>query len=149
MTVGEYCNREVIVITGEESVRVAAQLMRKHHVGDVVLVEQRAGRQVPIGIVTDRDLIVEVMAAGLLPEELAVRDIVTESPALVGEDHSLFDALELMRSHGIRRIPVVAADGGLVGIITVDDLVGLLAEMLDDLAAIVERQREREFKRRP
>lgn len=149
MTVGEYCNREVIVTTGEESVRVAAQLMRKHHVGDLVLVEQRADKRVPIGVVTDRDLVVEVMALGLAPEELAVRDIVTESPALVGEDHSLFDALKLMRSHGIRRIPVVAANGELVGIITVDDVVGLLAEMLDDLAVIVERQREREVKRRP
>ncbi|HET8700554.1 MAG TPA: CBS domain-containing protein [Nitrococcus sp.] len=149
MTVGEYCNREVIVITGDESVKAAAELMRKHHVGDLVLIEERKGKRVPIGIVTDRDLVVEVMATGLAPEELAMQDLVIESPFLVREDESLFDALEIMRSRGVRRVPVVDAGGALVGIITVDDVIGLLAEMLDDLAAIVERQREREVRRRP
>ena len=149
MTVGEHCNREVVIISGDESVKVAAELMRRHHVGDVVLVEERKGKRVPIGIVTDRDLVVEVMAAGLVAEELAVRDIVIESPFIVREDDSLFDALEMMRSRRVRRVPVVDADGELVGIITVDDIIGLLAEMLDDLAAVVERQREREIERRP
>lgn len=128
---------------------VAAQLMRKHHVGDVVLVEERKGKRVPVGIVTDRDLVVEVMAPGLAPEELAVRDIVVDSPFLVREEDSLFDVLEMMRGRRVRRVPVVDADGGLVGIIAVDDLIGLLAEMLDDLAAVVGRQREREIERRP
>ncbi|EAR20677.1 CBS domain-containing protein [Nitrococcus mobilis] len=149
MTVGEHCNREVIVITGEESIKVAAQLMRKHHVGDVVLVEERKGKRVPVGIVTDRDLVVEVMAPGLAPEELAVRDIVVDSPFLVREEDSLFDVLEMMRGRRVRRVPVVDADGELVGIIAVDDLIGLLAEMLDDMAAVVGRQREREIERRP
>lgn len=149
MTVGEHCNREVIVIAGEESVKVAAQLMRKHHVGDVVLIEERQGKRVPIGIVTDRDLVVEVMAPGLAPDDLAVQDIVVESPFLVREDDSLFDALEMMRSRRVRRVPVIDADGELVGIITVDDVIGLLAEMLDDLAVVVGRQREREIERRP
>ncbi|MCO6440723.1 MAG: CBS domain-containing protein [Nitrococcus mobilis] len=149
MTVGEHCNRQVIVIAGEESIKVAAQLMRKHHVGDVVLVEERKGKRVPIGIVTDRDLVVEVMAPGLAPETLAVRDIVVDSPFLVREEDSLFDVLEMMRGRRVRRVPVVDADGALVGIIAVDDLIGLLAEMLDDLAAVVGRQREREIERRP
>ena len=68
MTVGDYCNRDVIVIAGEESIKVAAELMRRHHVGDVVLVEEQNGKRVPVGIVTDCDLVVEVMAAGLAPE---------------------------------------------------------------------------------
>lgn len=149
MTVGEYCTRDVIVIAGDESVKVAARLMREHHVGDVVLIEERNGKRVPTGIVTDRDLVVEVVAPDLAPEVLAVRDIVTESPFLVREDDSLFDALDMMRHHGIRRIPVVDADGGLEGIISVDDVIGLLAEMLEDLAAVVERQQAREARRRP
>ncbi len=149
MTVGEHCNREVVVIAGEESIRVAAELMRKHHVGDLVLVEEREGKRVPVGIVTDRDLVVEVMAPGLAPDELAVRDIVVDSPFLVREEDSLFDVLEMMRRRRVRRVPVIDTDGGLVGIIAVDDLIGLLAEMLDDLAAVVGRQREREIERRP
>ena len=149
MTVGEYCNRSVIVIAGDESIKAAAQLMRKHHVGDLVLIEEREAKRVPVGIVTDRDLVVEVMAPGLEPEQLTVRDIVVESPFLVREEDSLFDALEMMRGRRVRRVPVIDADGELVGIITVDDLIGLLAEMLDDLAAVVGRQREREIEQRP
>ena len=149
MTVGEYCNRNVIVIAAEESIKSAARLMRKHHVGDLVLIETRNGRRVPVGIVTDRDLVVEVLAPGLEPEELTVRDIVVDSPFLVREEDSLFDALEMMRGRRVRRVPVIDADGALVGIVTVDDLVGLLAEMLDDLAAVVGRQREREIEQRP
>jgi CBS domain-containing protein len=149
MRVGEFCNREVIVIRGDESVKVAAELMRRHHVGDVVLVEDRDGRQVPVGLVTDRDLVVEVMVPGLDAEALAVRDVLTSSLSTVGEDESLFDALDLMRSRAVRRLPVVDADGALAGILTVDDVVGLLTEMLGRLSAVVERQRSREAQQRP
>jgi CBS domain-containing protein len=149
MRVGELCNREVIVIRGDESVKVAAELMRRHHVGDVVLVEDRDGRQVPVGLVTDRDLVVEVMVPELDAEALAVRDILTSSLSTIGEDDSLFDALELMRAKAVRRLPVVDADGALAGIITVDDVLGLLTEMLGRLSAVVERQRSREAAQRP
>ena len=149
MSVGEFCNREVVVAAGDESVQAGARLMREHHVGDLVLVEERGDTRVPVGIVTDRDLVVEVMAAGIAPEALRLGDVVTGPFFLVHEDDSLFDALEMMRGHGVRRVPVVDADGGLAGIITADDVVGLLAEMLDDLAALVEREGARERARRP
>ncbi|WP_435099537.1 CBS domain-containing protein [Arhodomonas sp. AD133] len=149
MSVGEYCTRDVIIMRGDESVAAAAKLMREQHIGDVVLVEDRGDVRRPTGIVTDRDLVVEVMATGLQAETLALRDIVTESAYLVREDDSLFDALELMRHQAVRRVPVVDDAGDLVGLIAVDDVIGLLAEMLDDLAAVVERQREREQARRP
>jgi CBS domain-containing protein len=149
MQVGEFCNREVIVIGSDESVKEAAELMRRHHVGDVVLVEEREGRRIPVGIVTDRDLVLEVMVPGLDPGELAVKDIVTASLSTTRVDDSLFDALELMRAQAIRRLPVVEADGALAGILAVDDVTGLLTEMLGRLAAVVERQRSREARQRP
>lgn len=149
MSVGEFCNREVIIIERDETVWAAARLMREHHVGDVVVVEERADQRVPIGIVTDRDLVVEMMAPEAPDHELAARDIVTDPPRLIREDHGLFDALDLMRTHDIRRLPVVDAADALVGIITVDDVIGLVSEIVDDLAAIVGRQREREARRRP
>lgn len=149
MKVGEFCNRDVVVMSGDESVTAAAGLMRSHHVGDVVLVEERPNGRVPVGIVTDRDVVVEVVAAGVDPDSLAVRDIVTHSAYVLREEDSLFDALEMMRSRAVRRVPVVEADGTLAGIIAVDDVVGLLAELLDELSAVVERQREREAEARP
>lgn len=149
MTVGYYCNRDVVIMAGNESVRAAARLMRDHHVGDVVIVEERRNQRIPVGIVTDRDIVVEVMAAEVEPDELLLRDLVTTSPFVAREDDTLFDALEMMRRHAIRRIPVVNADGGLEGILTADDVIGLLAELCDDLAAAVQRQPEREARRRP
>ncbi|WP_017941032.1 MULTISPECIES: CBS domain-containing protein [unclassified Thioalkalivibrio] len=149
MQVAEVCNREVIIITGDESVKTAADLMRNHHVGDVVLVEEHEGRRVPTGLITDRDLVLEVMVPGVDPETLAVRDIVTQPLVAISEGASLFEALELMRAKVIRRLPVVDADGALVGILAVDDVVGLLTEMLGRVAGVVELQRTREGRRRP
>ncbi len=149
MTVGEFCNREVVIIGRDETVWAAARLMREHHVGDVVVVEEHAGKRVPIGVVTDRDLVVEVMAPEAPGVELAARDIVTDSPRVIREDEGLFDALDLMRGYGIRRLPVVDNDNALVGILTADDVVGMMSEIADDLATVVGRQREREARRRP
>ncbi|WED42671.1 CBS domain-containing protein [Legionella cardiaca] len=149
MRVGQFCNREVVMMHGDESVKVAAALMRSHHVGDVVLVEEKEGKKFPIGIISDRDLVVEVMVPGLKPEELAASDIITHSLFVVHEDDSLFDALDLMREKAIRRLPVIDADEVLIGIITLDDITDLLAEMLGNVADVVERQRELETKQRP
>lgn len=103
MSVGTFCNREVVFASGDESVQAGARLMREHHVGDLVLVEDQGSRRVPVGIVTDRDLVVEVMAAGVAPEDIKLADVVTGSFFMVHEDHSLFDALEMMRARGGRR----------------------------------------------
>jgi CBS domain-containing protein len=149
MQAGDVCNREVIVIQADESVQVAAELMRRHHVGDVVLYREEGGRRIPTGIVTDRDLVVEVLVPGLDPTALAVRDIVTSPLSVARTDDSLFDALERMRSKAVRRLPVVDADGALAGILTMDDVIGLFTEMQVRLWAVVERQREREEHRRP
>ncbi|MFW5452156.1 CBS domain-containing protein [Thioalkalivibrio sulfidiphilus] len=149
MKVGEFCNRDVVVMRGDESAQAAAALMREHHVGDVVLVEDRGGVTTPLGIVTDRDLVLEVMVPGVDAASLAVRDLVTAPLVTVREDQGLFDALELMRARGVRRLPVVNEKGALLGILAVDDLVGLMGEMLSRLSSVVARQVVREEKQRP
>ncbi|MCL9683619.1 CBS domain-containing protein [Legionella maioricensis] len=149
MKIGEYCNRDVIIINGDESVKFAAELMRTHHVGDVVLVEEHEGDRIPIGIVTDRDLVLEVMALGLNANELIVRDIVTRSVLVVYEEDSLFDCLELMRNKGVRRLPVVNEDNSLIGIISMDDITALLAGMLYNVVRTVDHQQKNEIKQRP
>lgn len=144
MAVGEICNREVVVTGKFETVAGAAGLMRKHHVGDLVVVEERDGRKFPVGIVTDRDIVVEVVAAGVNPEALKVGDIMGSGVATVRESEGLFEALRYMRDKGVRRMPVVGSSGELVGILTLDDLLTLLAEELTELAKLVSHERQRE-----
>jgi len=144
MAVGEICNREVVFAEKVLSVVDAAQLMRKHHVGDLVVVEEKDGRKHPVGIVTDRDIVVEVVAAEVNPDALKVGDIMGPEVATVRESAGLFEALRYMRDKGVRRMPVVDREGGLVGILTLDDLLSLLAEEMSELAKLVSHERQRE-----
>ena len=144
MAVGEICNREVVITEKTVSVVDAARLMRTHHVGDLVVVEDKGGRKHPAGIVTDRDIVVEVVAAGVNPDALKVSDIMGPEVATVRESEGLFEALRYMRDKGVRRMPVVDREGGLVGILTLDDLLSLLAEEMTELAKLVSRERQRE-----
>ena len=144
MGVGEICNREVVVTEKALSVVDAAQLMRKHHVGDLVVVEEKDGSRRPVGVVTDRDIVVEVVAAGVNPEALTVGDIMSPEVATVREGEGLFEALRYMRDKGVRRMPVVDREGALVGILTLDDLLELLAEEMAELAKLVSHERKRE-----
>jgi predicted transcriptional regulator len=144
MAVGDICNRDVVIADKALSVVGAAQLMRKHHVGDLVVVDERDGRRHPVGMVTDRDIVVEVVAAGVSPEAPNVGDIMSQEMATVRESEGLFEALRYMRDKGVRRMPVVDHEGGLVGILTLDDLLSLLAEEMTELAKLVSRERQRE-----
>lgn len=144
MQVGEICNREVIIVEKESSIAEATELMRRYHVGDLVVVEKTAEGKTPIGIITDRDIVVKVLAEHLTIDELTVADVMSyELATLRVEDHFI-DGIKLMKEKGIRRVPVVNGYHHLVGILTVDDLLELLAEQLNDLVALVSRQQKRE-----
>lgn len=144
MPISEICNREVVIVQAGNSILEAAQLMRRHHVGNVVVVEDRGGVRIPIGILTDRDLVVEILAQDIAPSGISVGEIMVSELASVKEGIGVFDAIEYMRSKGVRRMPVVADNGGLVGIITLDDLLELLAEELLDLAKLVKYEQKKE-----
>jgi len=144
VAIGEICNREVVFARRNDTVRDAAQLMRDSHVGDLVVVEERDGRRVPTGILTDRDIAVGIVAKGLDPDALAVGDVVGPELVSVKEDAGVSETIELMRAKGVRRIPVVDASGALVGIVTADDLFDLLAEELSALVRMVSREQRRE-----
>lgn len=145
MPIGEICSREVIVVQPGDTVLEAAKLMRQHHVGDVVvIVEDCDGVKVPVGIVTDRDLVVEIMAPELDHAAITVGDIMVPEVATMNENAGVFEAIQHMRAYGVRRLPVVDARGGLVGILTLDDLLELLAEELLDLAKLVKSEQKKE-----
>jgi CBS domain-containing protein len=144
MPISEVCNREVVIAQPGDTVLEAALLMRQHHVGDVVIVEDRGGKRVPVGIVTDRDLVVEIMAPQLDPATITVGDIMAPDLVTVKEYAGLYEAIELMHSRGVRRLPVVDVNGGLAGILALDDLVELLADEMAALAKLVKHEQKKE-----
>lgn len=149
MTVGEVCKRGVVIAAKSETIVDAANHMRASHVGDLVVVEDRQGRRVPVGIITDRDIVVGAVApnSGHI-ENLLVGDIMSPEVVTTRETEPLEAALKKMEEHGIRRLPVVDGDGALVGIVTLDDALQVLTEQQIGLMKIVveEQRHERHFR---
>ncbi|MFU8790419.1 MAG: CBS domain-containing protein [Methylobacter sp.] len=146
MAIGEFCNREVVFATKKMSLTSAAQLMRQYHVGDLVVVGEADGRRIPLGIITDRDMVIEIMAQALDMNDFSVGDIMGQELVSVPETEGVLETIRLMRSHGVRRIPVVDQAGGLAGIVSANDMLDLLAEELAELAKVAFREQQREAK---
>ena len=144
MEVGKLCTVDTVCCARDESVQGAALLMRKHHVGDIVVVDDADGARTPAGIVTDRDIVVSVVALGLDPAGLQVGDIMTDDLLTADEHDDVSVTIERMRLRGIRRVPVVGEGGRLAGIVSADDLLGFLAEEMEDLARISPYQQQHE-----
>jgi len=145
MDIGELCTRKVIIASRNTSIGKAAKLMREHHAGDIVVTEESGGKVVPIGIVTDRDIVIGILARELSPEGLSVGDIMAEGLVTAKSRDGVFETIQLMRTEGIRRAPIVDATGALVGIVSLDDLLELLAEELGNLASLLRQERRREI----
>jgi len=148
MHIGEICTVQTIYCKRDETVQGAALLMRKHHVGDLIVVDQPDGERIPIGIVTDRDIVVSVIALGLDPASLLVGDIMSDDLLVTGEDDDVYETIERMRARGIRRVPVVDAAGSLTGIVSADDLLEFLAEEMGELSRIASHQQSHERRAR-
>ncbi len=140
MTAGEICNREVVICRPDDSIQEVAKLMRDQHVGDVIVAEESGNGLTPIGILTDRDIVIELLAEEIDINSVTVADVMSNKLITVKEDNAFLTTIELMRDKGIRRIPVVDRQGELVGIIAVDDLIELIAEQLTDLARLFGRE---------
>ncbi len=150
MRIGDICTRSVVICSPDTGIGEAARLMRDHHVGDlVVVIEEPGGRARPFGIITDRDIVIEVVAREIPLADLTVRDVITEALAFVNEDTGIQETLEAMRQKGVRRMPVVNDRYELVGIVALDDLLELMAEELDTMVKLVGREHSREMRHRP
>jgi CBS domain-containing protein len=150
MTAGEFCNRQVVIARRDERVAEAARRIRDFHVGTLIVIDEQDGLRIPVGILTDRDLVVRVLTAdGHDIDALVIDNVMTRTLVTVPEYDSLFDALKKMRSFGVRRLPVVNEHGGLEGLLTFDDLIDVVAEELSDLSALVSREQKREREAAP
>jgi CBS domain-containing protein len=148
MSVGAVCNRNVVILENTGSVQEAAELMRDHHVGDVVVVRRQGLVPIPVGIVTDRDIVVELIAKKVDVNSVAVTDIMSAEILTLKENEQLLDAVEAMRKRGVRRAPVVNTSGGLEGILSVDDIIELIAEQVSGLVSLIHKEQKQEINHR-
>lgn len=139
--ISHFCTRDVVTVAPHTSVVEACALMRKHHVGAVVVVEETASGKRPLGVLTDRDIAVEVVALRLAPESLKVSEVVQRDVTTIREDAGYAETVRLMSINGVRRMPVVDERGNLVGIITVDYVLRQIAAPLVALSDLVARER--------
>ena len=144
MQVKDVCTRRVVTIGRAASVQEAADLMRTLHVGDLVVVEERNGARTPVGILTDRDIVLAVVADEVDPRQVTVGDAMTFELATVRDTDSWAAAIEAMRDAGVRRMPVLDEDGALTGMVTLDDMLILMADLATELARLVTRERRQE-----
>jgi CBS domain-containing protein len=141
MGIGSFCVRDVVTVTRETSVVEAASLMRQRHVGAVVIVEDSGDRRIPVGMLTDRDIVIEIVAAGLDSATMKVGEVLQRPLTSIDEDAGYAETVRLMAVNGVRRMPVVDKRGTLVGIITVDDILRQLAAPLVALSDLAARER--------
>lgn len=144
MKIADICNRKVYLIKSEQPLVDAAREMQQRHVGALVVADSTVAPVQPTGIITDRDIVCGQFARKADLHCLVVADVMSRDPVTVSEESGLDEAIETLRSWGVRRAPVVNAGGDLVGIVTLDDLLPVLAAELNALATLMGTQARRE-----
>ncbi len=136
MSIGNYCQVDPVTVKSAATVRAAAELMRQKNVGSVLVME----RDHPVGILTDRDIALGVIADRLDAEKVKVKDLVNKSLITIPETASIGQAARIMRRNALRRLPVINTKGKLVGIVTSDDVLDLITSELGRLNRATTRQ---------
>jgi CBS domain-containing protein len=151
MNVGEICKGNVVTVREFDELSSAARLMREKHVGYLVVVEPNPTNATlrPVGVLTDRDIVVSVVAQNTDPRSLKVGDIMTRQPVVAVEESSIVSALQDMRRIGVRRLPIVGRAGQLVGVLSLDDVLDALASELNDAAGSIRKELQTESALRP
>ena len=140
-------SRDVVTVRPHDDLVTAACLMREHHIGFLVVTERQHDGN-PIGVLTDRDIVVAVVASEANAKDLVVSDVMKPSPVVASEQDDLQDMLSHMRAHGIRRVPVVSRWGKLVGVVSFDDILCFMSCLMSNVASAVTSQRKVEERQR-
>lgn len=146
MLLKDICTLDVVCCEPQTLVRDAARLMRSKHVGDLVVVNSLRDERIPLGVVTDRDLTIEVLGEGRDATTTVLADLVRQPVVIANEEEDSSKVIERMRANGVRRVPVVDRTGATVGIITLDDLLRVFvdeARALLDVMAIGQNHEQR------
>lgn len=142
MPISNLCYKNLVYVTKEASLHEAVQLMKKHHVGSVVIVEAE-GQRKPIGILTDRDIALGVVAENL-PLNTIVNNVMSSNIVQVTQDSGITEVIELMEIKGVRRMIVVDESGDACGLVSFDDILQLVASEIKSLSRLVDREVENE-----
>jgi CBS domain-containing protein len=141
MNVGNICTRDIVVCRRDTTALDAARLIRNHHVGDLVVIDDSTGKQTPVGIITDRDIVVSVVAKEVDPAAVFVSDMMSAPLVTAFDWEDLWQVIRRMRLHGMRRMPITNDADELVGIVTFDDLVTAMSVLLTELAQVSGREK--------
>ena len=140
MTIGAICTRKVITVDREIDIPVAARVMRDNHIGYLIVTDARSGGSAPIGVITDRDIVVKVVAKDVDPHTLTVGDVMTPKPLTAANDDGIGETLRRMRRLGVRRVPVVGPGGRVSGVLSIDDVVDHLVGQLSDVSGSIRNE---------
>ena len=148
MSITEFCRTDVAVVEKSSTIIEAARKMREAHVGDVVVCRKENGVNQPIGILTDRDIVVGLIALEIPYENVSVEDVMTPALVTVPKTAGIYETIHLMETYGVHRLPVIDQQGGLYGIISSGDLLELLGTEILALSRLPARQeiKEREIR---
>jgi CBS domain-containing protein len=151
MNVGDFCQKNPVTARPFDDLTVVAQLMREKHVGYVVIVEPAVceGAFRPAGVLTDRDIVVAVIAKEADARSLRASDVMTPEPVVALVEESLGAALKKMRKIGVRRLPVVGKQDELVGVLSMDDIIDALVRELEDVTGAIRSEQLVEHSLRP
>lgn len=133
MSIKSICRKEFVSISPDATVKDAAGVMASKNVGSIIIVKDGS----PVGIITDRDIVVRVVNKGLDSSSLKVQDVMTIDPICLNENVGLFEALETVKEKGVRRYPVIDDKGKIVGIISLDDIIYLIGKEMCDITQIL------------
>lgn len=140
MTITSICTHRVITVDRQIDIAAAATVMRENHIGYLIVTDARSGGASPIGVITDRDIVVKVTALDVDPHTLTVGDVMTAEPLTAAEDDGISETLHRMRRLGVRRVPVVGARGQVSGVLSIDDVVDHLVGQLADVAGSIRNE---------
>jgi predicted transcriptional regulator len=149
ITVEQVCVHTVVTIQHDLPIVQCAKIMHDEQVGSLIITEVRDGLRLPIGILTDRDITIKVVAFALDPHVFTARDIMAQPLVTARMDESLVSVLTRMQLHGVRRVPVVAQTGALLGILEADDIWEIFAEEVDSLERIILNKRTKNINNHP
>lgn len=139
MTIGTHCKHSVITASKNTSVFDAVKLMKKNNIGNIVIVDDRNGG-IPVGILTDRDVAIKIVADEVDPRTLTAGDAMSQDLLVLQEHQHIQEAIDMMCAKGVRRAPIVDKNNKIIGITTVDDLILLLANELGGVAKLIGKQ---------